>query len=710
MRGGQVNPLSDRARSDDGYRLWLRYEPLEDSGPVASYRALLGKVHCPAESATLQAAAWELDHALQSVLREGISFVNRGDEGRLVVGTPESNSAVRDLSSELELGGLGREGFVLRTTAESERRVIVAANSELGVLYGVFALLRVVQQRLPLDELAVSEKPRLRWRMLNHWDNLDRTIERGYAGSSLWDWHKLPHYVAPRYTDYARLNASVGINAVALTNVNANALVLTPYYLEKVRALAEVFRPYGIRVFLTARFSAPSEIGGLATSDPGDPGVVAWWQSKADEIYRMISDFGGFVVKADSEGQPGPQDYGRSQAEGANALAAALAPHGGIVVWRAFVYDDAVPEDRHKQAYDELVPLDGQFRPNACLQAKNGPIDFQPREPFHPLFGAMPKTPLFLEFQLTQEYLGFATHLAYLGPLFKETLEADTYAHGEGSTVESILAAPRAQHDLTGMAGVSNVGDERNWCGHPFAAANWYAFARLCWDPALGADVLADEWLRMTFTTDPEFVETAKHIMLESREAVVEYMTPLGLHHLMARSHHYGPGPWVTGGARADWTSTYYHQADREGIGFDRTLAGSGALQQYRPEVRARYETLESCPLQLLLWFHHVRWEHVLPSGRTLWVELCHLYTQGVSRVAIMRSAWSTLRGKIDSGRFDHVSALLDVQLREAQWWRDACLLYFQTFSGLPFPNGLQPPRGTLTGYAQHQDYFVPGI
>lgn len=705
-----MNPLTERERSDDGYRLWLRYDRIEESPLSEAYRAAFRSIHFPGASETLDAARHELDHALGGLLGASPLWAESATAASFLVGTPATSSAAAAWAEALSLSSVGAKGFVVRGELSPGGPGAIFANSELGALYGVFALLRALQTRQPLATLKLCERPKLAFRMLNHWDNLNRTIERGYAGASLWDWHKLPHYVAPRIIDYARANASIGINAAALTNVNANARVLTEPYLIKVKALADTLRPYGIRVFLTARFNAPTELDGLPTSDPLDADVIAWWQRKVARIYEHIPDFGGFLVKANSEGQPGPQDFGRSQADGANLLAQALEPYGGIVVWRAFVYDAAVPDDRHKQAYDELVPLDGQFHPNACVQTKNGAIDFQPREPFHPLFGAMPKTPMFLEFQITQEYLGGATHLVYLGPLFKETLDADTHVAGPGSTVLKVITGALGNHTLTGMAGVSNIGDERNWCGHPFAAANWYAFGRLAWDPDLSADAIADEWLRMTFTNDPRFVTTARSIMLDSREAAVEYMTPLGLHHLMAESHHYGPGPWVTDLHRDDWTATYYHRADTHGLGFDRTHTGSNALAQYAPAVRRQYEQLETCPENLLLWFHHVPWEHPMQSGRSLWDELCHVYSRGVERARSLHTRWLTLEGSIDTGRFEHVRQLLSIQVREARWWRDACLLYFQTFSGRPIPDDLVPPAGTLEEYRAHRDYYVPGI
>ena len=702
---------SRRPRDDDGYRLWLRYEPLANPERVSEYRAAFGRVLFDAGSPTLCAAQRELIQGLEGLLVQPIESVDELDaRGTLVIGTPESSRwiASLDLGSELERSGA--EGFVI-----TERRIdgkactVLAANTDVGILYGVFRLLHKLQTERSLGELVTHSAPRLRYRMLDHWDNLDGTIERGYAGFSLWDWHKLPDYAAPRYEDYARACASLGLNGAVLTNVNANALVLTEPYLEKVAALANVFRPYGIKVFLTARFSAPVEIGGLATADPLDGGVVRWWRQKASQIYERVPDFGGFLVKANSEGQPGPHDYGRSHAQGANLLADAVAEHGGIVIWRAFVYDKDVPDDRARQAYDELVPLDGDFRENVALQVKNGPIDFQPREPFHPLFGAMPKTALFAEFQVTQEYLGCATHLCYLGPLFKETLDADTHAKGPGSLVSKVVDGSLEGHSLTGMAGVSNIGSDRNWCGHPFAAANWFALGRLAWDPSSSPESIAEEWLRMTFSNDERFVEPAVFMMMGSREAVVDYMTPLGLHHLMARDHHYGPGPWVTGG-RADWTSVYYHRADEHGVGFDRTAAGSNAVSCYFGPVAKGFSERGSCPTRLLLWFHHVGWTEQLKSGNSLWEELCLHYETGVNAVLELRKTWEDLAQWVDRARHEHVTALFRIQEKEAKWWRDACVQYFQTFSQLPLPRAYPKPEKTLNELMSIEHHHVPGI
>ena len=586
-----------RKINEDGYELWLRYLPITDTAVLDAYRMRLTQIIHSASSPTLDIAQAELILGMEGLLGTSIPVTtNITRSGTLVIGTPQHSQLVAALPLAQELTQVGDEGFVIRSTIiQSQKCIVIAANTDIGVLYGVFRFLRHLQTHKPLDDLSIISAPKIKHRMLNHWDNLDGTVERGYAGFSLWDWHKLPDYISPRYRDYARANASIGINGTVLTNVNANALILTPQYLVKVAALADVFRPYGIRVYLTARFSAPIEIGGLKTADPLDPDVITWWQAKADEMYRFIPDFGGFVVKANSEGQPGPHDYGRSHSAGANLLAGALAPHGGSVIWRAFVYDNDVPDDRAKQAYNDLVPQDGMFHDNAFLQVKNGPIDFQPREPYHPLFGAMPLTPLMLEVQITQEYLGCATHLVYLAPLFKETLEADTYCNGPGSLVAQVVDGSLDNHTVSGMAGVTNIGSDRNWCGHPFAAANWFAFGRLAWDHTISAATIADDWLRMTFNNDVRFVEPAKAMMIDSREAVVDYMTPLGLHHIMARGHHYGPGPWVTGG-RADWTSTYYHCADAQGIGFDRTSSGSNAVSQYFPHTESRLPTVTPAP------------------------------------------------------------------------------------------------------------------
>lgn len=693
--------------AEDGYDLWLRYRPVD----TASYPSLgLGeRAVVGGGSPTLNAARDELRRGLTGLLGRPVSSAAAvAHPGDVVLGTPRSLPLLATL--DLGLDSAGDEGFVIRSREVSGHPVvIIAANSDIGVLYGAFHFLKLIQTRAPLEKLDVASRPRTKLRVLDHWDNLDRYVERGYAGRSLWDWHKLPGWLDPRYTDYARASASLGINGAVLTNVNANATSLSPAYLEKTAALAGVFRPYGVRVYLTARFSAPIELGGLKTADPLDPAVRAWWKSKIDEIYAVIPDFGGFLVKANSEGQPGPQDYKRTHADGANMLAEALAPHEGIVMWRAFVYSNETPTDRAKQAYDEFKPLDGTFADNVLVQVKNGAIDFQPREPFHPLFGAMPKTPLMMEFQITKEYLGFATHLVYLGTLFEEALSADTRARGKGSTVAKVIDGELHGYQLTGMAGVSNIGTDRNWSGSHFDQANWYAFGRFAWDPEASARMIAEDWVRMTFGNDPKLVAPVVEMMMGSREAAVDYMTPLGLAHLMGTGHHYGPAPWVDDLNRADWNPTYYHRADAQGIGFDRTPKGSNATSQYQKDVAALFANRAKVPEQFLLWFHHVPWDYKTKSGRILWDELVYRYTHGVEVVSQFRATWAGLAPRVDAERHAQVAAFLAIQEQEARWWRDACIAYFQTFSKRPLPAGIAPPAHPLEYYEALKFPYAPG-
>jgi alpha-glucuronidase len=628
-------------------------------------------------------------------------------DGAILLGTPHSLPVLTRLSLPLE--GAGAEGYVLRSAQlDGHRIIVIAANTDAGVLYGTFHFLRLLQTDRDLAQLLVTSAPRVQRRVLDHFDNPDGSIERGYAGASFWDWQKLPGFTSARYVDYARACASVGINGSVVNNVNANAVMLTPLYLVKLAALANVLRPYALRVYLSVPFTAPITIGGLPTADPLNEEVRAWWRAKASEIYGYIPDFGGFLVKANSEGQPGPQDYGRSHADGANMLAEALAPHGGIVMWRAFVYQNRPGADRVRQAYDEFVPLDGKFSPNVLLQVKNGPIDFQPREPFHPLFGAMPHTPVMLEVQLTKEYLGFATHLVYLGTLIEEVLRSDTYARGKGSTVARLIDGSLFGTRITGMAGVANTGSDRNWSGSQFDQANWYAFGRLAWDPEAGARGIAEDWVRMTWSNDPAVVAGIVDMMMGSREATVDYMTPLGLHHLMA-STHYGPAPWLTSASRTDWTSTYYHRADADGIGFDRTATGSNAVAQYAPAVAATLADPARTPDKFLLWFHHVSWDYRMASGRTLWDELVWHYDRGVAAVVAMRKTWAALSGHIDAERHAEVSAFLAIQENEARWWRDACIAYFQSVSHRPLPKTAPPPAHSLEYYEALCFPWAPG-
>ncbi len=717
-------------RGDDGYKLWMGYQQLTEPRLVRQYNEAISGIVAKSQSATLKIAETELRLALERMLGKKVPPLNIVANSAILLGTPESSTEIKTMLASGNFS-LGNEGFVIQSRRINNRNTtVIAANKDIGVLYGVFAFIRLIQTHQPVSNLSIVNVPKIKNRVLNHWDNLNRSVERGYSGISIWNWHTLPGYIDQRYIDYARANASIGINGTVLTNVNANSQVLTQEYLVKVKALADAFRPYGIKVYLTAKFSAPVELGGLKTADPLNKEVINWWKNKCREIYSLIPDFGGFLVKANSEGQPGPQGYGKTHADGANMFAEALKPYGGIVMWRAFVYDVRVQKedehftegsvgthtqtiasgDRFKQAYAEFKPLDGQFKKNVLLQVKNGPIDFQPREPFSPLFGAMPRTPLMMEFQITQEYLGQSTTLAYLATMFKESLDSDTYSRGKGSTVAKIIDGSIDQHTISGIAGVANIGNDRNWTGHLFGQANWYAFGRLAWNYDLSAETIAEEWIRQTFNNSDTFINPVKKIMLVSREAVVEYMTPLGLNHIMGTSHHYGPAPWVSNAGRADWNPVYYHRADSVGIGFDRTENGSNALAQYAPEVQQQWGNINTCDYKYLLWFHHVPWNKKISTGKTLWNELCYRYNSGVNSVRWMKQTWDGLAKLVDKERFQHVKMLLDIQEKEAIWWRNSCLLYFQTFSKMPFPPGLEQPDKDLSYYQSLKFPFAPGI
>ena len=676
--------LAGPAKAEDGYRLWLRYDPLP-AEVRQRFAPSVTEIVVQSNGAIARSASSELQHGLSGLLAKPIPVRQSVDRDGAIV-------------AELKKARLGSEGFTIRSTRVSgHRATVITASDERGLLYGAFALLRRVQTEQPIDQLDLRDRPRLALRMLDHWDNLNGSVERGYAGRSLWDWRTLPDWKDPRYTDYARADASIGINGVVLNNVNAEADILTGPYLKKVKALADIFRPWGIRVYLSARFSAPIDIGGLKTADPLDPAVRAWWAAKANEIYTHVPDFGGFLVKANSEGEPGPQDYHRTHADGANMLAEALRPHGGIVLWRAFVYS-SMNEDRAKQAYDEFAPLDGKFADNVIVQIKNGPIDFQPREPFHPLFGAMPHTKLAMEAQITKEYLGFNTHLAYLGTMWEEVLKSRTWRPQPSSRVKDSISA---------MAGVANTGSSRSWSGSQFDQANWYAFGRLAWDPQASAQSIAEEWTRMTWGNDQRIVKTVVPMMMGSRQAVVDYMTPLGLAHLMGTDHHYGPAPWVSDLQRPEWNPVYYHRADANGIGFERTMEGSNALSQYATEVQLGFVDVDN--LDFLLWFQHVPWDQKIElTGRTVWEELVWRYDHGLDEVRAMRRHWETLRGSVDEQRFAEVSAYLAIQEREAKWWRDACIAYFESVSHHPLPAGVAPPEHPLFYYEALRFPYAP--
>ena len=581
-----------------------------------------------------------------------------------------------------EAKALGDEGYII--IGDKQTSITISSLSERGLLYGAYHLLRLQETGQIGDKgLNISESPQYNLRLLNHWDNLVGTVERGYAGRTIWKWDELPNTVSPRYKEYARANASIGINGTVVNNVNASPQILTAEYLEKVKVVADELRPYAIKTYLSINFSSPTVIGGLETSDPLNKEVQKWWKDKATEIYRLIPDFGGFLVKANSEGEPGPQDYGRTHADGANMLAEALKPHKGIVMWRAFVYNPT-NDDRAKQAYMEFMPFDGQFRDNVIIQVKNGPIDFQPREPFTPLFGAMKQTDVMAELQITQEYLGHSNHIAFLAPMWKEFLDSDTYSVGKGSTVNKTITA---------IAAVANIGDDTNWCGHHFAQANWYAYGRLAWNHQLTSDQIADEWLRQTFSQETDFVNPVKEMMLDSWEAVINYMMPLGLHHIFAFHHHYGPEPWGDlPGGRPDWMPWYYHNANETGIGFDRTTTGSDAVSQYYSPLKEEFNDINTCPEEFILWFHHIPWNHKMKNGNTLWDELCYKYDLGVQQTREFQKIWGRQEKFVDAERFKHVQSRLKIQARDAVWWKDACLLYFQTFSKMPIPYDIERP------------------
>jgi alpha-glucuronidase len=677
--------MASAASAEDGYDLWLRYRPVEPQwrGAYASRAtAVVELSHSP----TLDAAAGELRRGISGML--GAAPGSTLADGAIV------------LVAEARSRG-GGEGYCLESTRVGGHPVtLIKGTSGVEALYGAFAYLRLMQTRSLPARLNICDAPAIPLRMLDHWDNLDGTVERGYAGRSLWNWAKLPR-VDAQLIDYARANASVGINGVVLNNVNADARILTPEYLRKVAAIADAWRPYGIRIFLSARFSAPIDVGGLKTADPLDPRVRAWWHAKAAEIYRLIPDFGGFLVKANSEGQPGPQTYGRSHAEGANMLADALAPHGGTLIWRAFVYSGRRDEDRAKQAYHEFHPLDGKFRRNVIVQVKNGPIDFQPHEPFHPLFGAMPRTRLAMEVQITKEYLGENTHLAYLGTMWAQALRSRTARPRASSQVRDSLSA---------IAGVANTGSDRNWTGSDFDQANWYAFGRLAWKPSADPAAIAEEWTRMTWGNGPRLVRPIVSMMMESRQAVVDYMTPLGLAHQMASDHHYGPGPWVNDQPAPLWNPTYYNRADADGIGFDRTSSGSNAVAQYAPAVGRCFASLECVSDDYLLWFHHLPWSYRMRSGETLWTELVRRYDSGVAVVEAMNRSWASLAPMVDMQRHAETAAKLRRQLREARWWRDASIAYWQSRSKLPLPAPMKPPNHDLIWYEAIHFDTVPGF
>lgn len=667
--------------AEDGHQLWLRFNKTK-----ADTRYFSG-----IDANKNQFAVKEFQYGWTEMTGASLPTVSELNNNTLVIGSLK-DSAIAYFGLKNELKQLGAEGYVIKSVQQKNKRItVVASAGESGLLYGVFHLLRLIQTHQFSDNINVVEKPSYQIRVLNHWDNLDGSIERGYAGHSIWKWDELPATVSPRYKEYARANASIGINATVLNNVNASPQMLSTENLLKVKTIAAELRPFHIKVYLSINFSSPKQLGGLSTSDPLDKNVRKWWADKAAEVYKLIPDFGGFLVKANSEGLPGPMDYGRTHVDGANMLADALKPFGGIVMWRAFVYEPG--DDRAKLAYNEFHKFDGQFHDNVIIQVKNGPIDFQPREPFSPLFGAMKKTPLMPELQITQEYLGQGNHLVFLASMWKEFLDSDTYCAGKGSTVAKTTDGTLFVQKLTAIAGVVNIGEDNNWCGHQFAQANWYAFGRLAWNNRLTSGEIANEWLRMTFSNDTSFIKPVKEMMLESREAAVNYMMPLGLHHIFAFGHHYGPEPWCdVPGARADWLPKYYHNAQLNGVGFDRTSTGSKAVEQYFSPLREELDHAATCPEKYLLWFHHVPWDYKMKDGRILWDELCYAYDRGVKQVREFQVIWDRAEQSVDLERFKEVQTRLKIQAHDAVWWKDACLLYFQQFSKHPIPYDIERP------------------
>jgi len=687
------------AVAKDGYRLWLKYDVIADAALLKEYRDELHASMVAGESATIQVARNEMQNGLAGLLGTTIPQVHTvNEDGIILAGAINSLPQLNEAGLKSSLVKAGAEGFVISNAKINGKKVIViTANSDIGVLYGIFHFLRLMQAHQAISSLDIVSGPKIKLRMLNHWDRRDGT--RVYHGFSIWDWPTLPVFIKQRYRDYARANASIGINATVPNIVNAEPQFLTHEYLVKVAALADVFRPYGIKMFLSANFDSPKLLAGFKTSDPHDPQVKEWWKNKVKEIYSVLPDFGGFLVKANSEGEPGPQDYGRSQADGCNLLAEALKPYNGIIIWRAFVYEYN-PRDRAREAYDIFKPLDGKFASNAMLQVKHGPLDFQPREPFSPLFGKMPSTPLVMELDPGQGAFGEDIDLNYLAPMWEECLQADTYSKGKGSTVAKIIDGSIENYEMTGIAGVSNINAENGWSSNTFANANWYAFGRMGWDHSLSSAESADEWIRMTFSNDTAIINPIKKIMMASRENVVNFVDPLGLSMLRGWGEYCGP--WVNNSEHADWNSPYYHRADSLGIGFDRTETGSNAVEQYYPPVAQKFSSLVTCPEEYLLWFHHLPWTYRMKSGKMLWDELCYHYYKGVEGVRVMQNIWSSLQGKIDEEEFDSVKMLLQLQYDNAVRWRDGSVLYFQTFSRLPIPVELDKPERDLEYYLTH--------
>ena len=675
------------ADGEDWYDLWLRYRPIADAALQQAYRTHATEIVVQGTTPIAGSIRDELQKGLSGLLAMEVPIADSVTRaGAVVVGCPVTSDIIAALGWGDELDNLGSEGFIIRSAEVSGHPVtVIAGGGERGALYGAFRYLRHLQLHGSAVSIDIKDQPRNNLRQLNHWDNwrpsrVHGSIERGYAGRTLWRWRELPETIDPRYRDYARANASIGINGTVINSVNAQIDFIRTDNLPKVAALADVFRAYGIQLFLSVRYDSPMALGGLEKSDPLDPAVQAWWNAKVTEIYEHIPDFGGFLVKGDSEGQPGPLRYGRNHAVGANMLADALRPHGGIVMWRTFVYGRAVQRfvsrDRVKQGFEVFQPLDGQFADNVILQAKNGPLDFQVREPVNPLFGQMPATQVGIELQLTQEYTGTHVALCWLMPQWREVYDFDTMAKGPGSTVARQLDGSLFGHKHSLVAGVANTGSDRNWTGHPMAQANWYGFGRQAWDPSLDPKMIADEWTRMTFSHDDKVVQAITNMLLGSWQTYENFTHPLGLNLMIERgTRRLHPTP----AARQS-----FHRASRTGVGFDRTREGSGYVDQYHPPVADMFNELATCPEELLLWFHHVPYTHVLRSGDTVIQHLYNSYREGVRGVESMIATWESLEGRMDARRHDDVRKKLQDHLKLAELWRDTLIAYFLELSGIP--------------------------
>ncbi|MFU8847201.1 MAG: alpha-glucuronidase family glycosyl hydrolase [Opitutales bacterium] len=673
-----ADPFAEPHLSDNS-SLWLDYALLPESQRTAWAAELKGYWSPQSGSAILDNAVGELQRGAASLLGRKLPRVESGEAaGAVLLGTLAKVGAhvPDDLMSAVK--NLPSDGFAIISTPGDVGGLVITSHSEAGVLYGVFHLLRLMQTSEPSAHLRLLEAPKIEMRMLNHWDNMNGSIERGYAGSSLWKWEELPDVVDSRYEEYARFCASIGINATVLNNVNSNPDFLRTENLEKVAVLAAIFRKWGITTYLSANFSsvlkerektrdrsARGGIGDLDTADPLDPRVQAWWRNKAAEIYTLIPDFGGWLVKADSEGMPGPRQYERSHVDGANMLADALAPHGGILLWRTFVYGRA--DDRAKDVYKEFVGFDGQFKDNVVLQAKNGPIDFQPREPFAPIFGAMPQTDLAIELQIAKEYLGESTTVSYLAPMWEEIFRADTWSQGQGSTVGRVIDGSLSSAGRTCIAGVANTGDDANWCGSIFNQANWYAFGRMAWNHELGSEAIAREWVRQTFKTEHDVTASIVDMMMGSHDATTNYTMPMG-QALLCDWGHFKPKPSIR---------KNYHGGTASGLGMDRSRTGSGFADQYFSPLNNLYSEIDSTPLDLLLWFHHVPWDYQLSSGRSLWEELQFRYNSGVAYVDQMVETWQQKEAAIDPAKYKSVLEQLRAEQEYARLWRETCLNYF---------------------------------